>query len=152
MKSFAAGNDNAGVGYALLELLNHAQPSFHNIGGCAAKVAVVVMLEADGPADLQEQLEKILKVIPGKNVCTILPSSRANFGAEGQALTPRLGQILDFVCAGLTNKEIARRLGLSHYTVRNHMTTLLARYGATGRKELVQKCYGRTDGGESCRH
>jgi DNA-binding NarL/FixJ family response regulator len=40
-------------------------------------------------------------------------------------LSPREMEILQFVTRGLSNKEIATRLGISHQTVKNHMTAIL---------------------------
>jgi DNA-binding CsgD family transcriptional regulator len=36
-------------------------------------------------------------------------------------ITPRQGQILDLAAIGMSDKEIARRLGVSHSTVRTHL-------------------------------
>jgi len=40
-------------------------------------------------------------------------------------LSPREMEILQFVTRGLSNKEIASKLGISHQTVKNHMTAIL---------------------------
>jgi len=40
-------------------------------------------------------------------------------------LSPREMEILQFVTRGLSNKEIAGKLGISHQTVKNHMTAIL---------------------------
>ena len=40
-------------------------------------------------------------------------------------LSPREMEILQFVTRGLSNKEIALSLGISHQTVKNHMTAIL---------------------------
>jgi FixJ family two-component response regulator len=41
------------------------------------------------------------------------------------------------VVAGLSNKEIAKQLGLSHRTVETHRTHLMYKMGATGLAELI---------------
>lgn len=43
-------------------------------------------------------------------------------------VSPVKKQILDFLIEGLSNKEIARRLGISDNTVRNYLTALFKRF------------------------
>ncbi len=44
-------------------------------------------------------------------------------------VTPRQSQILQLMAAGLSQKQIARRLGLSGHTIRHHVTRLYANLG-----------------------
>lgn len=53
-------------------------------------------------------------------------------------LTLRQQQLMNLVAKGLTNKEIAARLNLSEYTVRNHIHRILKRVDAGSRSEAVQ--------------
>ncbi len=57
---------------------------------------------------------------------------------DGQ-LTARQQQIADLVVAGLTNPEIALRLGISTGTVRSHVTQMLTRLGLTSRTQLAAR-------------
>lgn len=59
------------------------------------------------------------------------------------ALTARQREVLDFLLAGLSNKAIARKLGLSHFTVRNHVSQLMRLLGVATRKEAVARFAGR---------
>jgi DNA-binding NarL/FixJ family response regulator len=52
-------------------------------------------------------------------------------------LTPRESQIVRFVILGESNKQIARRLGISDYTVRDHVSNLLRKMGASRRSRLA---------------
>ncbi len=52
------------------------------------------------------------------------------------ALTARQQQILDLLQCGLSNKQIARQLGLSHFTVRNHVSKLLQLHKVQSRHEF----------------
>lgn len=52
-------------------------------------------------------------------------------------ITKREWEILDFVVKGKTNKEIAAALGISDFTVRDHVSSLLCRAGVRNRAELV---------------
>jgi two-component system, NarL family, nitrate/nitrite response regulator NarL len=55
------------------------------------------------------------------------------------ALTPREVEILTLVGQGLTNKAIARRLGISVHTVKFHLEALFLKLEATSRAEAVAK-------------
>lgn len=52
-------------------------------------------------------------------------------------VSPREAEVLRLVQLGYTNPEIARALGTSPNTVRNQMSSLLQKLGATTRAELV---------------
>jgi two-component system nitrate/nitrite response regulator NarL len=54
-------------------------------------------------------------------------------------LTPREAEILTLVGQGMSNKAVARRLGISVHTVKFHMEALFAKLGATSRAEAVAK-------------
>lgn len=54
-------------------------------------------------------------------------------------LTPREGEILALVGQGLSNKAVARRLGISFHTVKFHLEALFAKLEATSRAEAVAK-------------
>jgi DNA-binding NarL/FixJ family response regulator len=52
-------------------------------------------------------------------------------------LTMRQQQLVALVAKGLTNKEIASRLNLSEFTVRNHIHRILKQVDAGSRSEAV---------------
>jgi DNA-binding NarL/FixJ family response regulator len=52
-------------------------------------------------------------------------------------LTPREVEVLSLVGQGLTNKAVARRLGISVHTVKFHLEALFAKLDATSRAEAV---------------
>lgn len=54
-------------------------------------------------------------------------------------LTEREREVLDLVAAGLGNHEIARRLGLSDKTVRNHLSAILAKLAVSDRSAAIVK-------------
>ena len=55
----------------------------------------------------------------------------------GYDLTERQLEILALLVEGLTNNEIAERLVLSPYTVRNHVSEILSKLGTSTRTEAV---------------
>jgi DNA-binding NarL/FixJ family response regulator len=54
-------------------------------------------------------------------------------------LTPREVEVLQAVANGLSNKEIARELGISLHTVKFHLESLMRKLGASSRTEAVTK-------------
>lgn len=52
-------------------------------------------------------------------------------------LTPREREVLSLVVAGLANKQIARRLGISEKTVKGHLTNLFQRIGVADRTQAA---------------
>jgi len=77
------------------------------------------------------------------------PAGRSpGFGAVQEAeartlLTPREAQILDAIADGLTNKAIARRLGISLHTVKFHVESVFRKLGASTRTEAVARATER---------
>jgi DNA-binding CsgD family transcriptional regulator len=55
------------------------------------------------------------------------------------ALTPREIEVLTALAAGLANKAVARRLGISPHTVKFHVESLFRKLGAATRAEAVVK-------------
>ncbi|MFJ5990332.1 ATP-binding protein [Lentzea sp. NPDC092896] len=62
-----------------------------------------------------------------------------NSGRRDEPLTVRQQQIADLVVEGLTNPEIAVRLGISTGTVRSHVTQMLSRLGLSSRTQLAAR-------------
>lgn len=52
-------------------------------------------------------------------------------------LSPREMEILELVTKGFSNKEIARTLGISHQTVKNHMTAILRKLRVDDRTQAA---------------
>jgi DNA-binding NarL/FixJ family response regulator len=63
---------------------------------------------------------------------------RATYSDDDQ-LTPREAEILALIREGHKNKEIARRLFLSHDTVRWHKKRLYSKLGVRSREELLKR-------------
>ncbi|MCE0764574.1 helix-turn-helix transcriptional regulator [Pseudonocardia kujensis] len=52
-------------------------------------------------------------------------------------LTRRQRQVLQAVARGLTNQQIADRLGIAHTTVKWHLGALMAKFSVSNRTELA---------------
>ena len=57
--------------------------------------------------------------------------------SEGTGLTPREVEILEMMAEGMSNRRIAVRLGISGYTVKFHVASVLGKLGAASRTEAV---------------
>jgi DNA-binding CsgD family transcriptional regulator len=59
--------------------------------------------------------------------------------ADSLDLRPRLRQTLDGLCSGLSEKQIAKLLGLSQHTVHNYVKELHRHFGVSSRGELLAR-------------
>ena len=59
--------------------------------------------------------------------------------SEGVAprLTPQQLRVLHMLCAGLSNKQIGVRLGVTEATVKAHMRAIMEKFGADNRTQVV---------------
>lgn len=72
----------------------------------------------------------------------LLPSAPENDESEPwlhEALTARESEVLTMLAEGTSNKEIAARLNISEHTVKFHVSSILAKLGATTRTEAVSR-------------
>ncbi len=98
-------------------------------------MAFVLMIDAENQAALEASVSRI----PGAMLYMVGSKQADGCGRMQTKPSDRLAQILPLVVEGSTNKEIGRRLGISHYTVRNHVARLLRLYGARNRAELLSR-------------
>ena len=61
-------------------------------------------------------------------------------------LTPREWQVLDLIDQGLTNDEIARRLGISFDGAKFHVSEILSKLGVSSRHDAAAAAYGHRRG------
>lgn len=62
-----------------------------------------------------------------------LSEESAGNGAPLAGLTPQEGRVLRHLCAGMSNKEIARAMDLSEVTIKTHMRAICHKLGAKNR-------------------
>jgi len=65
------------------------------------------------------------------------PSQRASGHGQDFGLTPREVQVVALIVAGYTNKDLARKLGISEHTAKHHLTNIFDKLGVSNRLELV---------------
>jgi DNA-binding CsgD family transcriptional regulator len=78
---------------------------------------------------------------------TLLPTLCLCDAAGGRhalpaSLTPREREVLDYLCLGYTNREIALACGSSPHTVRNQLRSIFRKLGASTRAEAVALALG----------
>lgn len=63
---------------------------------------------------------------------------------QGQTLSKRQTAVCELVALGLSNKEIATRLGIEPRTVEGHRASVYDKMGVRNAVELVRKILGAT--------
>ena len=66
-----------------------------------------------------------------------MPRQGAPARGEQFGLTPREKEVIALIVAGYTNKDIARKFGISEHTVKHHLTNIFDKLGVSNRLELV---------------
>lgn len=103
-------------------------------------------------ATTPEQIEAALHAAAGGSAARAVPEVRSRGFEElaeraaGVLLTPRELDVLAAIGAGLSNKAIARQLGISLHTVKFHIESLFRKLGARTRAEAVAKGLERRAG------
>ena len=77
--------------------------------------------------------------IPTSEIADDDDSGRA--AAPAEPLTARELQVLQLLPAGLTNQQVAGRLGISEHTAKFHVSSVLGKLGAQSRAEAVNRGY-----------
>jgi DNA-binding NarL/FixJ family response regulator len=107
-------------------------------------VVLALLPESAGVAEIDDALRAIAQGQAVKSPAAPIAGFNAVQEAEARALlTPREAQILDAIADGLTNKAIARRLGISLHTVKFHVESVFRKLGASTRTEAVAKATER---------
>ena len=107
----------------------------------AAPIRLALNVEDRGFAD---RLAKLLANVPGlqlvgasepADVTLVLSGSPPS--EDDVPLTPRELEVLALLAEGLSNKAIARRLGISVHTAKFHVGALMDKLDAVGRTDAV---------------
>ena len=96
--------------------------------------------------ELADRLAKLLANVPGLQLVgaseiadvTMVCSDGVSAAAdEDVLLTPRELEVLALLAEGMSNKAIARRLGISVHTAKFHVAALIDKFDAIGRTDAV---------------
>jgi DNA-binding CsgD family transcriptional regulator len=89
------------------------------------------------------QIDAALRAAAAGLIVRCADEERAEFRAldeeDAPLLTPREVEVLAAIGDGGSNKEVARRLGISQHTVKFHVESLLRKLGAISRAAAVRK-------------
>jgi DNA-binding NarL/FixJ family response regulator len=93
------------------------------------------------PRALDIALRAVAAGLQARRIGPVEPPGFAAAEEEGPPvlLTPREIEILTAISEGLSNKHIARRLGISAHTVKFHLEAVFAKLDAGSRAEAVAK-------------
>jgi DNA-binding CsgD family transcriptional regulator len=95
---------------------------------------------------LADRLAALLAAAPGlrlvgpgeaADAALVLPATAAALRDGEVPLSPRELEVLALLAEGASNKEIARRLGISVHTAKFHVGSLLDKLDAVGRTDAV---------------
>jgi DNA-binding CsgD family transcriptional regulator len=113
------------------------------LGGTDAE-AEGLLPENAGASEIDAALRAVAHGLIVRSPRSRSPGFSAVQEAEARTLlTPREAQILDAIADGLTNKAIARRLGISLHTVKFHVESVFRKLGASTRTEAVARATER---------
>jgi two-component system NarL family response regulator len=101
----------------------------------AVKAGARGYLHKDAPAD--DIVDAIRRVHEGKQVFPRRIANRLLNQRMSAGLSVREKEILELVAKGLTNREVAGTLGLSQFTVRNHLMHIMEELDVSDRTEAI---------------
>ena len=113
--------------------------------------SIRLALNIEGKA-LADRLAALLAYVPGLRLVrgnesadvALVPPTIVSFSADGDVpLTPRELEVLTLLAEGMSNKAIARRLGISVHTAKFHVGTLIDKFDAVGRTDAVAQAARR---------
>lgn len=123
----------------------------------APEVRCIVLTSFDDDDAFAEALEAgakafIIKTLRGVEIAEVIKDvaagrvlldertvtrRRANHGDPTADLTPSERRVLELIGDGISNREIGDRLGVAEKTVKNHITSLLAKMGIQRRTQVA---------------
>lgn len=136
-----------GTGIDIMRRLKETKP----------QIRPIVLTSFDDDSALSEALEAgalayVLKTVRGAEITDVIKAvsegrvlldertvtrRRADHGDPTADLTPSERKVLNLIGDGLSNREIGEKLGVAEKTVKNHITSLLAKMGLQRRTQVA---------------
>lgn len=136
-----------GTGIDIMRKLRETKPS----------IKAIVLTSFDDDVALAEALDAgalayVLKTVHGAEITDVIKAiadgrvlldertvtrCRADHGDPTADLTPAERKVLNLIGDGLSNREIGEKLGVAEKTVKNHITSLLAKMGLQRRTQVA---------------
>lgn len=105
------------------------------------EIYAAVKAGARGYVHKESSAEEILKAIQsvyaGKQAFPRRIAEKLSHSQMSAGLSEREREVLELVARGLTNKEVATTLGLSQFTVRNHLNHITEKLDVSDRTEAI---------------
>jgi DNA-binding NarL/FixJ family response regulator len=124
---------------SIIILLEHIDA--FKINGLIAAGAIGIIHKSSSKAELHGAVSMALSghsyiATTDSSPTPVRHRTSANLPSEN-GLTARQNQIIALVASGASNKEIARKLGITESTVKVHMATIFKRFGVHNRTSAV---------------
>jgi DNA-binding CsgD family transcriptional regulator len=136
----ALGNAKAGIA-----LLKHSFAVYDRIGyeWRAGRSALRLFEATSEPEYLRIASEKLQRYPQSWLAGEVRKHART--GSALPVLPPMQQRVFEELCRGLSTAEIARNLGRSQYTVKNHIKLIFKAFGVRSRAALIAKVAGRSE-------
>ncbi len=118
---------------AALKIVASAEPLRIAVSGTDTELIVEALEQAGHEVVPEAEADLVLTVRRGRGAEFDTPEEQPAF----PLLTPREVDVLSAMADGLSNKEMARRLGISPHTVKFHAESLFRKLGVNTRAEAV---------------
>lgn len=136
-----AAGDSQGAGRAIRRALAIAAPgrfvrTFLDIGHALPALLDHRLAAGKGPPDAAETFAReLLTIATGRDAFG--PGGGADAGIPSEPLNPREIEIVELVASGMSNRDIAGRLGMTEGTVKWHLHRIFDKVGARRRTQAV---------------
>ncbi len=142
-------------GLEVLRLIKQDQPDcavlMLTVSEDGTELAAALQAGADGyvlkNVDAGYLIDAIRKVVAGESVVSpalvgtlvsqLRSTPRAGIEREAERLTQREREVVQWLARGVSNKEMARQLGLSESTVKIHVQNILKKLGLSSRVQVA---------------
>jgi len=99
----------------------------------------VRLTRAMGDAAYTVREQRILRLFVA-GLAPLIGAKLATLPRDGAGLSPRMRQVLALLLRGLSEKQVAGRLGISRHTVHDYVKALHKHFGVSSRGELLAAC------------